>query len=433
MNNKGMTVVEMIVTFSLTALVVTFLMQLLISVNKLQNSSGVKTMLLTKQANITKAIYKDLEYSDITLVETDNHTFDNANITLSDGSIRKIKIDNGQNKKIIYNNKVYNYPDNTVISNLKVEDVITSSVDLGIPTSFVKISIDIKYPNLKGDYGITVILPHDKSKSVSYKYYEGTSIYYDPINNNICNNYHTDNSIVGYNGTNDTKTTDNQTSCLKWFTFMDEDNDLINLLLDHNTSNNVLWSNGVNSSGPVVALNKLREDTSGWNTTRSDSATYSFNGISYNYNYTGLNARLITANEIAKIVGTDKNIRFNSIKNYQDDVTNIDSQCSWFYFDGSGTNYSTYQQTNATSKGTSAFKWLFTNTNNCEDYGCDRNDTANGYLTFSAVGGSNNNAWVVNNEGKLTISSVTSDIYGIRPVITIDKSDVGLVLQRNYE
>ena len=295
MNNRGMTVIEMIVTFSLTALVVTLLLQLLVSLNKLQNSSGVKTLLLTKQANITKAMYKDLEYNDISLIETDNVTFNSAKLTLSDGSVREIKIDNGENKKIIYNNKTYKYPENVLISNLRVEDVVASNVDLGIPNSFIKISIDVTYPNVKGNYGINIVLPANASKEISYKYYEGTVIYYDPITNNICSTYHVDNSITGFNGTSSTKTTDNQNSCLKWYTFADSDSSLINLLLDHNTTDKVEFNvSGSNSGGPVTALDKLNYDTSSWNLSRNDEYAYSFNdGTGYTFDYTGYKARLI--------------------------------------------------------------------------------------------------------------------------------------------
>ena len=76
----------------------------------------------------------------------------------------------------------------------------------------------------------------------NYKtYQDGTVVYYDVLNGIPCTNYHVDNSITGYNGiyTGDNKiaTTDNQNSCLKFYTFNDDEGDtILNLLLDHNTT-----------------------------------------------------------------------------------------------------------------------------------------------------------------------------------------------------
>lgn len=156
MNNKGMTVIELIVSFSLTAIVVVLLLQLLISINKIYNIDGIKTELLTNQANLTKRIYKDLENKGVSNIVLNGES---ATLTLANGDTRIIKIDNSV-KTITYNGKVYNYPNNVRITNLNVENIIGSTVDLGVDNAFTKISINITYPNVKGDYGITILLPY---------------------------------------------------------------------------------------------------------------------------------------------------------------------------------------------------------------------------------------------------------------------------------
>ncbi|MBQ9181959.1 MAG: hypothetical protein IJ134_04945 [Bacilli bacterium] len=164
MNNKGMTVVELIVSFSLTALVVALLLQLLISLNKLSNTSGIKTELLTKQSNIEKQLYDDLEFNNILDIKSENNKYI---LTLASGDTREIEIDN-TNKKIIYNKKTYKFPNNTSITNLDVQNIIASSIDLGVDNAFIKISIDVSYPNVSGNYNINVILPYNNVTNVTY-------------------------------------------------------------------------------------------------------------------------------------------------------------------------------------------------------------------------------------------------------------------------
>ena len=75
-------------------------------------------------------------------------------------------------------------------------------------------------------------------KIINYdKYEDGTVVYYDVLNGRFCNNYHEDNSLTNYNGTEERKTTNNQNSCLKFYAFnYDEGDTVLNLLLDHNTT-----------------------------------------------------------------------------------------------------------------------------------------------------------------------------------------------------
>ena len=202
-----------------------------------------------------------------------------------------------------------------------------------------------------------------------YKVYSnGTAVYYNPETNSKCN----ESEAVSKTAT--------KTGCMKWYTFNDEGENVstVNMILDHNTTENIsLWSN---------RSTQIKKDTSTWNSS--------------------LNARLIEANEVAKITS---NVDFNSATS---------SYNEWFYFDSNN-----HAQT-ATSKGASKYAWLFDYTDGCTSYGCNIADSSvYGYWTSSYVIGSFELSWAVTNSGNLNHRNV-GDYFphsGIRPVITISK------------
>ena len=128
------------------------------------------------------------------------------------------------------------------------------------------------------------------------------------------------NSKSGYNGIDNKDA--NQNSCLKFYVVGSAGN-RVTLILDHNTTDEVAWSDTANyKSGPITALNVLKSDTNGWKgvltptnytykraanscyvTSDDDiSVSQDCDAINYTIDYNGYNARLITAEEVVKIV-----------------------------------------------------------------------------------------------------------------------------------
>ena len=230
----------------------------------------------------------------------------------------------------------------------------------------------------------------------------GIIVYYDVVKGEICNvddteNYHIDNSKTGYNGIN--KTLDTQTSCLKFYAI---DDSKTKLLLDHNTTDVIAWNKDsvLNEDGPTTVLNKLKQDTNSWNT----KTPTNYNDPKYGkLDYNGYKARLITAEEIAKIT---KNTTWNT-------------SGETFYFD---TNSNTIEQD--IHKKVSKYSWLFDYTKKCANYGCNVEDNSTyGYWTSSSINNKDfaNHAWAVTESGSLSGSYniMKNDYYGIRPVIEI--------------
>ena len=208
-------------------------------------------------------------------------------------------------------------------------------------------------------------------------YPNGTAIYYNPVTNSKCDS----SEAVSTTGT--------KTGCMKWYTFNDEGENAstVNMILDHNTTATLAYNSTNVNTEPKEAATALTTDTQSWNNS--------------------LNARLITADEIAKITN---NTSFNGESSTSD---------SWFYFDSNN------QTQTATTQGASKYAWLFDYTNDCTKYGCNIAESSNyGYWTSTPVVVSSNNVWRVIRDGSLRISGDASYTFfsGIRPVITVSKN-----------
>ena len=117
-------------------------------------------------------------------------------------------------------------------------------------------------------------------------------------------------------------------------------------------------------------------------------------------------ARLITANEVAKIT---ENTGFDASTENQD----------WFYLDSNN------QTQIASSTNKSKYAWLFDYTNECTNYGCNKPDSSNwGYWTSTSYKDNSTYAWHVYRVGSLYNYYVFDNAIGVRPVITISKSNI---------
>ena len=238
-------------------------------------------------------------------------------------------------------------------------------------------NIEIKNSSVKSyDIGIDgYVVRNGKVEKVSTtkSFKNGTAVYYNPVSREKCNDYTEANSTTGKNS-----------GCMKWYVFNDkEGNATVNVILDHNTTARVAWNSTGNNSEMKEVADALKKDTRTWKNT----------------------ARLITANEVAKITG---NTGF--------DATQLGQV--WFYLDSNNQT----QTTNASNK--SKYAWLFDYTKECTNYGCNKQDSSTeGYWTSTRKIGETT-IWHVNREGFLSAHGMTLNCYGVRPVITISKSNI---------
>ena len=246
-------------------------------------------------------------------------------------------------------------PDNGTI---KIESKTVKSYDIGID-------------------GYVVSNGKVEKVSTTKRFKNGTAVYYNPVSEEKCTGYTEANSTTG-----------TKSGCMKWYVFNDkEGNATVNVILDHNTTAKVVWNSTGNNSEMKEVKKALENDTKDWKNT----------------------ARLITANEVAKIT---KHPTFDASRENQDRFcldTNKPDTANWC----------------AKTKGTSKYTWLFDYTSVCTDYGCNISDSSNwGYWTSIPYKDNTINVWVVNSYGSLTLDYVTRTVVGIRPVITISKSNI---------
>ena len=213
-----------------------------------------------------------------------------------------------------------------------------------------------------------------------------------------------------------------KTGCMKFYAFNDDGGDKLNLILDHNTTAMVAWTNVdtyENTNGPIDVIEYLKEDTSSWKGTLTP-ANYTMDqseassGASYTVDYSDYKARLITANEIAQITG-------------KEGWEETDESSGYYYFHDLSQDCETGEGSVCASTGCT-YGWLYDRTNDyCTDYGCFNNSDVEtyGYWTVSSNASGSYYAWIVDYGGYAVDSDVSNDgYYGVRPVITILKSQI---------
>ena len=201
---------------------------------------------------------------------------------------------------------------------------------------------------------------------------KGTTIYFNPETGKVCNQA----DVVSTTGT--------KSGCMKWYIYSDNNKNNFNMILDHNTTARVAYNSTGSNSEMKEAKTALESDTSTWDGS--------------------LNARLITANEVAKITGNTS---------FDEKTTTHDK---WFYLDSNNQT----QVANSTNK--SKYAWLYDYTNDCKKYGCNIEDSSNyGYWTNSTVADNSSLVWYIISLGYLDNYNVGHNYTGIRPVVTVNK------------
>ena len=221
--------------------------------------------------------------------------------------------------------------------------------------------------------------------SSNKKYENGEVIYFNPETNQKCSasEYKPDNSL-----------NENKSGCMKWYAFNDtEDSSTLNVILDHNTTYRVAWNSTNSNSEMKEVKTALESNASNWNEEIKKTA------------------RLIEANEIAKITG-----------NTEFDASNSDKDLS-YWLEDSAYNEESEEPSVFPQPGQAKYKWLFDYTLDCTNVGCSiaDNDTY-GYWTSTPSVSYADYAWFVSDD-KLAYYSVNlTSFFGVRPVITIQKS-----------
>ena len=159
MNKKGFTVVELIVSFALTMLVVTFLFEMIISLKDIYVESGIKSQLLNKQAIISSKVNNDFKNKTIKIALKCGSGC--LNFFFDDNSSTKLIVDTNSNL-FTYGNYTTKLIDGSSFGAFDIRNETVLGVNSGDNDSFIIIKIPINHPLLKtDDFGINITYQYD--------------------------------------------------------------------------------------------------------------------------------------------------------------------------------------------------------------------------------------------------------------------------------
>jgi len=172
---KGFTVVELVVTFSVTIVIATFLLQLILSLNNIYLSSGIKTEIMNKQSLISNQINKTLtEKSISSLTSCGNYCL---KFNYSDYTSDVFTIDYATNI-LSFGDYSTNLPEDTYFKNVSVDIVYAATIDEDDDNAILNIKIPIKNDDIKDDFYVNVAYQFNTNDTnIEYVNFEGNGSY----------------------------------------------------------------------------------------------------------------------------------------------------------------------------------------------------------------------------------------------------------------
>lgn len=152
MNNRGMTLIELITTFALSAVIIILLINVLVVIRNVYSKSTIKTELYINQANLSNALNRKINKNNLSSYEScDDSTFC-YEFSFKDGTITKLIV----NKNYIkFGNTIYKLDSQTKVVNSSLNIEYIDSVN---HNNILVLKIPVKneiYPNI--DFGINLV------------------------------------------------------------------------------------------------------------------------------------------------------------------------------------------------------------------------------------------------------------------------------------
>lgn len=155
-NNQGFTVVELIVSFSVTLIVVSLLFNIVLDLKDLYVKDGVKTELLIKQGLITKNTIEGINTEDLTSIAKCASTTNCYRFTYQDGTTKDLIYNTDTNIYQFGKFKTKLVSGSTFGAVTITRETITS-VSSDKKNAMLTINIPITSTLVSGDYGIKIV------------------------------------------------------------------------------------------------------------------------------------------------------------------------------------------------------------------------------------------------------------------------------------
>lgn len=162
-NNSGFTVVELVVSFSITLIVILLLFQIVLNLKDIYTKDGVKTELLIKQGLMVKSLADSFEKQEVKNIAkcSEEHCL---RFTFADNKTKDLKYDP--------NNNIFQYGDyktklvnGSSFGSMKVSNSTHTSTDNESKDSVLTISLPVTNTLVEGEYGIKISLLYNSFKT----------------------------------------------------------------------------------------------------------------------------------------------------------------------------------------------------------------------------------------------------------------------------
>lgn len=158
-NNRGFTILELIVSFTLGMIIMFFLFEIILTLKELYVSSGTKTELLMKQAIISRNMNDEFENKQVKMVLKCGANC--LTFIFEDNSSSTLKIDT-TNGTFQYGNYKIKLTTGTSFGNVEVKNNSIEGVAENKKNAYLAIHIPVYNKLLKNvDYGATVVYQYD--------------------------------------------------------------------------------------------------------------------------------------------------------------------------------------------------------------------------------------------------------------------------------
>lgn len=155
MNNKGLTLIELITTFALSAVIIVLLINVVVSIRNVYSKVSIKSDLYITQSNLSNAINSKLHDNKLDTYSTCTDSAFCYNFTLVNGETLKLVV---EENKITVGDKVYKLTEKTKVVDPSLTPGYIELNEEYSGNDILVLKIPIKnelYPNI--DFGINLV------------------------------------------------------------------------------------------------------------------------------------------------------------------------------------------------------------------------------------------------------------------------------------
>lgn len=156
-NKKGFTIVEVIVSFSLSFVIMIYLLNVILLVRNLYYETDLETQMMIKESNLIKQIETKNKNNDISAINSCGENC--AQFLYSNGESSELLILPSENK-IIFDNLATTFDENVKLENIEVQNIVVANINntsYNMKDGIIKIRIPIKHQSYGDDYSIEYV------------------------------------------------------------------------------------------------------------------------------------------------------------------------------------------------------------------------------------------------------------------------------------